>query len=49
MSKLTVFCGHRGIGGGSSEIRDVNKWKSLCNIMQFCSVCTVIDAVQDIL
>ena len=49
MTKLTVFCGHRGRGGGSSEISDVNKRKSLSNVIQFCSVCTAMDTLQDVL
>ena len=48
MTKLTVFCGHRGRGGGGSEIRDVNKLKLLCSDIQFCLVCTVMDTVRDI-
>ena len=35
MTILTVFCGRRGRGGGSSEISDVNNWKSLCSDIQF--------------
>ena len=49
MTKLTVSCGRRGRGGGSSESSDVDSRKSLCNVIQFCLVCTVMDTVQDVL
>ena len=50
MSKLTLSCGLRGRGGGSSESSDACGLEEIiCNIIQFCVVCTVMNTIQDVL
>ena len=50
MSKLTLSCGLRGRGGGSSESSDACGLEEIiCNVIQFCVVCTVMNTIQDVL